>query len=233
MASTRGLEPLTCGSNPHGRIVLRFVDSSSSLGGGNRTHVIQHILNLFRRQGEYTKMPECNNPSCSKPAAVKYCSRNCAAVVNNAVRPKRLRTSKQWNDCSVCGKQVRGKVHVDCKIAISLGRSLEEYTTRASVSDKPPSWKYSHVRVVARSVNKDLRQLPCQVCGYSKHIELAHITPVSSFDPSTPIGVVNHRDNILVLCRNHHWEFDHGILSLDQITKRMDPTPGVEPGSSA
>lgn len=211
----------------------RFVDSSSSLGGGNRTHVVQHILNLFRRQGEYTKMPECNNPDCRRPATIKYCSKSCAATINNKLKPKRAKTSKQWNLCDICGDLVRGRRHRGCSIVKSDSVTLGEYAERRAVKDRHPSWKNSQVRVQNRIANKTLRQIPCQVCGYSTHVELAHIKPITAFSRDTPIGIVNSPSNLLVLCRNHHWEFDHGVLTLDQIPKRMDPTPGVEPGSAA
>lgn len=56
--------------------------------------------------------------------------------------------------------------------------------------------------------------LPCQVCGYSLHVELAHIKPISSFSDETLLSVVNNPSNILVLCRNHHREQEHGFLLL-------------------
>lgn len=178
-------------------------------------------------------MPECNNPDCKKPATVKYCSKSCAAIVNNRLKPKKVKTSKQWNLCDVCGELVRGLRHVDCSIIKSSMVTLDEYAARPAVAGKHPSWRNAQVRVQNRVSNKHLRLLACQVCGYSHHVELAHIKAITSYPGNTPIGVVNDPSNILVLCRNHHWEFDNGILSLDQIPKRLDPTPGVEPGSSA
>jgi hypothetical protein len=74
-----------------------------------------------------------------------------------------------------------------------------------------------------RTWNRDLTKLPCQVCGYSLHIELAHIKSVSSFDANTQLGIVNAPSNILVLCPNHHWEFDNGKLTLEQIPARKIP----------
>jgi len=43
---------------------------------------------------------------------------------------------------------------------------------------------------------------------------------VSSFPDSAYLEEINSSDNILVLCRNHHWEFDHGLLLLEDIPKR-------------
>lgn len=54
----------------------------------------------------------------------------------------------------------------------------------------------------------------CSICGYDKHIEVAHIKAVSEFDDNTPIKVINSIDNLIALCPNHHWEYDNGILEL-------------------
>lgn len=98
-----------------------------------------------------------------------------------------------------------------------------QYIEMSSVKNKHPSWKAAHVRGFNRNWNKDLINLPCQVCGYSTHIELAHIRPVSAFPETATLGEINAPSNMLVLCRNHHWEFDHGHLALEDIPPRMQP----------
>jgi hypothetical protein len=37
---------------------------------------------------------------------------------------------------------------------------------------------------------------------------------LTSFPLDTPIAVVNDLDNLVGLCPNCHWEFDHGLLQL-------------------
>lgn len=54
----------------------------------------------------------------------------------------------------------------------------------------------------------------CAVCGYSRHIEVAHIKPVSEFNDSTPIQEINKPSNLIALCPTHHWEFDNGYLKI-------------------
>lgn len=49
----------------------------------------------------------------------------------------------------------------------------------------------------------------CARCGYDKHVEICHIKPVSEFSDDVPIGVINHTENLLLLCPNCHWEMDH------------------------
>ena len=43
-----------------------------------------------------------------------------------------------------------------------------------------------------------------------------HIKPLADFPDMATTAEINHPDNLLWLCRNHHWEFDHGLLVLDK-----------------
>jgi len=69
------------------------------------------------------------------------------------------------------------------------------------------SAKFNVIRGRARSMYKHIKD--CQFCGYNKHIEVCHIKPIYKFSEDTLISVVNDPSNILVLCRNCHWEHDH------------------------
>ena len=53
----------------------------------------------------------------------------------------------------------------------------------------------------------------CFICGYDKHIEIAHIKSVSDFSDDTKISEINDIHNLIALCPNHHWEFDNEKLS--------------------
>ena len=59
------------------------------------------------------------------------------------------------------------------------------------------------------------KERKCAICGYDKHIEIAHIKSVASFDEYATIGEINSADNLIALCPNHHWEYDNGLLSLE------------------
>lgn len=66
---------------------------------------------------------------------------------------------------------------------------------------------------------KILRDFKCQMCGFtilkkdnSYYIEAAHITEKKQKGPETP-------DNILILCPNHHKEFDLGNKKIIERTK--------------
>lgn len=54
----------------------------------------------------------------------------------------------------------------------------------------------------------------CHICGYDKHVEVAHIKAVSQFDDSATIDEINSVNNLIGLCPNHHWEYDNGLLTI-------------------
>lgn len=66
----------------------------------------------------------------------------------------------------------------------------------------------------ARSVTAK-RTRVCRTCGYDKFVQCCHIKAVAKFPRDTLVAVVNHPENLVLLCPNCHWEFDHGLLSLD------------------
>ena len=73
----------------------------------------------------------------------------------------------------------------------------------------------SAIRKRAEKVFSDSEKpLKCAICGYDIHVEIAHIRPVSDFPGDTLISDINSADNLIALCPNHHWEYDHGILKL-------------------
>ena len=71
-------------------------------------------------------------------------------------------------------------------------------------------------------IQKDARKIyfynnqhpKCAICGYTKHVEVAHIKAVSEFSNETPISTINSITNLIGLCPNHHWEYDNGMLKL-------------------
>ena len=160
-----------------------------------------------------------------------YCSRSCSASTNNLFVQKNKPIIYM---CVNCGKEYNrnkknrsNKICLDCKeskgnfptlITDTIkNQTIKEYCVSNEVH---PSWRFARIRGLNRSWNKELTQYPCQVCGYNTHVELAHIKPLHSFSDETLLMDVNSSDNILVLCPNHHWEFDNGKLSLEDIPLR-------------
>lgn len=151
----------------------------------------------------------------------KFCSKSCSASINNVLTPKRATKRK----CIICEEKVMSYRHSRCKIhhqeyinnktEIIQNYTLEHYWSKKSLQNLHISSKNAHIRILCRSTYKDLVKLPCANCGYNKHVELCHIKPVRDFLPTATIAEVNARSNIIQLCRNCHWEFDKGLLTLE------------------
>ena len=162
--------------------------------------------------------------SCGlKTSNPKFCSHSCSAKSSNAKRhgaaSKALKST-----CCVCKilfqpkqGQYRRRRCYSCPPFSSWekysGVTVGFYRKKLSVAGKHPSWVNSHIRGFARFWNRALTKHGCKICGYDKHVEVCHIKPVSSFPDSALLGEVNAPENILILCRNCHWEFDRGFIS--------------------
>lgn len=160
----------------------------------------------------------CTNCS-AETSNPKFCSSSCSAKYNNHLKPKR---KLQVKLCSRCSKKIDRRSHLEkstlcgqCRFNDNLrDKTLADYYKLNSIRDKHPSWRHAHIRGLNRNWNKDLIKLPCANCKYDKHVELAHIKPISSFPSYTKICIINDKSNVIQLCRNCHWEFDHGLLKL-------------------
>lgn len=149
----------------------------------------------------------------------KYCSRSCAAKENNKVSKRKI-----TRHCTKCKCLVRNYRSTLCETHFQEHKKYEsdyirnltiaDYCNRKSLINLHKSSQFAHIRGLNRSWNKDLTKLPCFNCGYSKHVELAHIKAISSFSVDTKLSEVNSKDNVVQLCPNCHWEFDNGLLNL-------------------
>lgn len=144
---------------------------------------------------------DTNNPS--------FCSRSCAQTFNNQRNPKR----KLTKECSVCSKKIfsNKKFCSDCsEYGKAHNRTLGYYKEGNANNFGAP-----YVRALSRKeyINSG-RPLSCYVCGYDYHVDVCHIRDIKDFPLDTLLSEINHIDNLVALCKNHHYEFDHGHLSL-------------------
>lgn len=173
----------------------------------------------------------------------KFCSRSCSASrrIGKKSNPPKPRCCKQCGAtffmygthrsasyCPECKNlssvelltinRVRSR-HGNKQFLIPNYKSitLEQAKNGPYLKGKHKSQITIYVRLFNRSWNKEKLSLPCAYCGYSKHVELAHIKPVSSFSPDSTLGEINSPSNVVQLCPNHHWELDHGLLDIDKI----------------
>ena len=96
--------------------------------------------------------------------------------------------------------------------------------TKKEIFEERKNWQSARtaIRKVANIIfNEHNIPKKCIICGYDKHIEIAHIKAVSEFSDDTLISEINDINNLAPLCPNHHWEFDNGILSKDEIINAL------------
>lgn len=91
--------------------------------------------------------------------------------------------------------------------------------TKKEVFENTKNWQSARSWIQKRareSYQKSDKPKSCIVCGYNKTYQVAHIKAVSDFSGEITIEEVNSLDNLIALCPNHHWEYDHGLLNLEE-----------------
>ena len=149
---------------------------------------------------------EINNP--------KFCSRSCAASFNNKI-PKR----KLAHTCSDCLKIIhRGTKRCrECagKFQNRLWRNKELGELKKG---NAKNYGYPMIRNDSRNTYiKSGKAMSCVVCEYDLHVDICHIKDIKSYALDTPIYIINDINNLIALCKNHHWEFDSGYLSASDL----------------
>lgn len=172
-------------------------------------------------------MQKCTN--CQQETKnPKFCSTKCAATYTNKNGPPKKKSKPR--PCSRCFKMFiplpRQCTRQDCYECRADGASrfdsykkctVGEFRTNPKNKGRHPSWIHAEIRQLNRLWNADLRKLPCKNCKYSKHVELCHIKAISSFTDDALVSDINSKKNIIQLCRNCHWELDHGLLTMKEI----------------
>lgn len=151
---------------------------------------------------EFNKTPS----QIKKTGGKNYCSRNCSAKINNKKYPKR----KKIRVCDSCDKKV-SYCNKFCKSCLHLQSFKQKTKGQVCVNSKKEGSTHirQHARAVAK-VNKILNK-PCAKCNYSYHTQICHIKSIKSFPNSSLISEINDVSNLVQLCPNCHWEFDHNI----------------------
>jgi hypothetical protein len=154
---------------------------------------------------------KCGNPACSKIIQVREDlaeDRYCSVACSNAVVHRRKR--KVWA-CKSCGKEALYR-RVFCQ-KCEDAKSIENRTLDSFKSVRADANRYNQIRQHARKVGSVLPEI-CEICGYKKHAPVCHRKGISLFPGSALVKEINALSNLARLCPTHHWEFDHGLLTL-------------------
>lgn len=140
----------------------------------------------------------------------KFCSRSCSTSFTNKTNPRRKKTKQCEAGCGTYILSSR-KYCRECGPAAGVDNNVTIKSVTYTKGHK--SSAFALIRSRARSVMREEPRI-CEVCGYSKHVEVAHIKSISSFSEDTLLSIVNDKSNLKLLCPNCHWEFDNGLLEI-------------------
>lgn len=157
-----------------------------------------------------------------------FCDNSCAATFNNKIVPKRGLTKK----CKTCNNKITAQRTYCTNCFDKIKQQYEEITKDLESSPLAnfmrlnTALRFNKIRIAAKKKTKNLEQ-KCKICGYSKHVEVAHIKEIHSFPPETLVKEINDISNLVLLCCNCHWELDNDLLSEEN--KKMVGPVGLEP----
>lgn len=154
---------------------------------------------------------------CGKPIKKtnKYCNQSCAAKANNSLQGL----------CAECGTIIpkANKYCINCR-ELGIKKAINkrsDWIYNTTIKDilnrntKQPANNYRQIRDHARYMyTKSDRPQECKICGYTTHFDVCHIKSIKDFEEGTLISEVNSPENLIALCKNHHWELDNGYLTL-------------------
>jgi hypothetical protein len=156
----------------------------------------------------------CSTSFDKKPAEIRktsnhFCSKSCSATFNNKKSPKR----KLSNSCRRCRELIRSD-RTFCKKCLVF-RATWSTATLKEVQSGAKYQVNARIRSLARAEYKRAnRPRKCYECGYDKQFDVCHIKAISEFSSESYISEINAPDNLIALCKTHHWELDHGYLVL-------------------
>lgn len=185
------------------------------------------IPKLCKRCGEVITIPDGVKVSVVRKKV--FCNLSCAAAYNNHEFPKRKRTwvsrPLKTLSCRKCGELIssrdsRRKYCGSCKPRIRH-QSIEylDGRTKGDLFARNVNWQSARSSLRRHAYKTYFRgksHKSCAICQYSLHVEIAHVRPVRQFPDEALISEINHISNLIALCPNHHWEFDHGLLDLSK-----------------
>lgn len=139
-----------------------------------------------------------------------------------------INNSKTWKEIGErlgykngCSSNVKNSIESRCsKLGVELNIGETDFLlekTKGDLFNDRKNWQSarSSIQKIARKTYfENTKEPKCAICGYSKHVEVAHIKAVSEFDNNTTIKEINSLSNLIGLCPNHHWEYDNGMLKL-------------------
>lgn len=130
-----------------------------------------------------------------------FCNHSCSASFQNRLKPKRIKTLKTSKI------KTAGIPYVE-----KIG-----YLTKGFLFSSRKNWQTARTEIRRHAeyiFNTHIKTNEC-LCGYSKHLQICHIIPVSEFSDASTLNEINSKDNLVGLCPNCHWELDNFLIAIE------------------
>lgn len=186
---------------------------------GSWSLAMQEIFGTEPRKREARKPRPCLNCETITKNA-KFCSSSCSASFNNSVKNGRTTGRRSVaRTCKICNAQISWDFRrcESCRplIKTNIGEWKHIETITKSEVLTNDTQRYRRIRAHARKIaEKNGLLQKCLICNYKHCVECAHINPIASFPDQTLLLEINTPTNLCGLCPNHHWEYDHNLLTL-------------------
>lgn len=157
----------------------------------------------------------------------KFCSRSCAAIYNNSFRAQEnTLTVDSISFCEICNSEIKlqPKSHKyiirkrcdNCR-RTNLNITID-FLTKDELFKKRKNWQSARSAIRNRATaiyKRSDKPKKCIICDYKNTYQVIHKKSVSSFPGSALISEINDINNLAALCLNCHWDYDHGLLDLN------------------
>lgn len=172
----------------------------------------------------------------------KFCNQSHAAKYNNSRYLKRTRILAS-GICERCGCTVQysGKKNGgyvkrrycrECllRVQIDQAQKLPGVVSAIYIGDRTKGDLCEAQVKYSNNITKHARKIyarsgkakACAICGYGKHVDICHMKQIASFSDETLIREINAIENLVALCPNHHWEFDHEFFDIGRVLEMAE-----------
>jgi hypothetical protein len=164
-----------------------------------------------------------NKPSINRISETSGKCKKCGANIDySPLKGRRGYYKKDYcEDCNLFIRKQSGKKSQEKRIKENNYQdwSTINQMTKQEVLEKSGGHSWTMKATITRYARGAYREadLPrtCKACGYDKHINVCHKKDIKDFPMTALIGEINDLNNLIGLCPNHHWEFDHGQLDIN------------------
>ena len=190
-----------------------------------------------QRVPETRKKKFCNQSCAARYNNRLYPKRKVGTLIYTENGPSR----PVYRICNKCGQEfevgrhpngkARWKKHCEACISIIRSERMRERQQKLGhglpkpVEDMTKKelrehylWHLHYKTTIGRHAKKVFslsgQEKVCTNCGFIHGVQVCHIKGIATFEDDTLISEINDTSNLIPLCPNCHWLFDHRLLKL-------------------